>query len=350
MLVAFACIAFIGTIEAQSEACEALEVRLTRLMNNVSKEDGRWVKKTLMPSLCSSPDGARIETVDEVVTALEDARASGSKDIRNYLRTVLALSAPDKQELWDDWHSFSSRMWSNKKHRKTGFAFLAMSPELIANNILYSTNKHWWELDSMRWKFEWQQNVPLLIFESAQLSARSKVDHYTVLNTSGEWDLRDEDLRITPSTVQWEGTTFNPNMYFAELPASTIDLKSNRFQVPNCVMHAELAGKPLRGSFVAKLESVKSPAEKSYPRFRCEVVLVELENVFPHTNYTGGVQFKGSQILGIRSESKLARINIMQADTTFMEFHGSQFLFSSSGWSCSNAEFIMHFGGDTLSH
>ena len=250
LLVAFACIAFIGTIEAQSEACEALEVRLTRLMNNVSKEDGRWVKKILMPSLCSSPDGARIETVDEVVTALEDARASGSKDIRNYLRTVLALSAPDKQELWDDWHSFSSRMWSNKKHRKTGFAFLAMSPELIANNILYSTNKHWWELDSMRWKFEWQQNVPLLIFESAQLSARSKVDHYTVLNTSGEWDLRDEDLRITPSTVQWEGTTFNPNMYYAELPASTIDLKSNRFQVPNCVMHAELVGKPLRLSLI----------------------------------------------------------------------------------------------------
>jgi len=349
-LAAFACIAFIGTIEAQSEACEALEVRLTSLMNNVSKEDGRWVKKTLMPSLCASLDEARIETVDEVVSALEAARASGSKDIRNYLHTILALSAPDKTDLWDDWHSFSSRMWSNKKHRKTGFAFLAISPELIANNILYSSNKHWWELDSMRWKLEWQQNVPLLIFENAQLSARSKVDHFTVLNTSGEWDLRDEDLKIAPSRVQWEGTTFNPPMYYAELPASTIDLKSNRYQVPSCVMHAELAGKPLRGSFVAKLESVNSPAEKTYPRFRCEEELVELEDVFPQTNYTGGVQFKGSQILGIRNESQLARINIMQADTTFMEFHGSQFLFSSSGWSCSNAEFIMHFAGDTLSH
>ena len=174
-----------GTIHAQSEACEALEVRLTNLMNNVSKEDGRWVKKTLMPSLCASLDmEAKIETVEEVVTALEDARASGSKDIRNYLRTVLALSAPDKQELWDDWHSFASRMWSNKKYRKTGFELLAISPELIANNILYSTNKHWWEVDSMRWKLEWHQNVPMLIFENTQLTARSEMDHFTVLNTS----------------------------------------------------------------------------------------------------------------------------------------------------------------------
>ena len=351
VLAALACFAFAGTIEAQSEACEALEVRLTSLMTNVSKEDGRWVKKTLMPSLCAAPAGAAwIETVEEFVTALEDARASGSKDIRNYLRTVLALSTQDKRELWDDWHSFSRRMWSNKKHRKTGFAFLAISPELIANNILYSTNKHWWEVDSTRWEVEWRENVPMLIFENAQLTARSEMDHFTILNTSGEWDLRDEELSIASSTVHWEGTTFNPNMYYAELPASTIDLKSDRFQVPSCIMHAELAGKPLKGAFVVKLESVKSPVEKSYPRFRCEEEQIELKEVFPQTNYTGGVQFKGSQILGIRNETQRARINIIQADTTFMEFHGSQFLFSSSGWSCSNAEFIMHFGGDTLSH
>ncbi|MDB4693991.1 hypothetical protein OAF30_01020 [Flavobacteriales bacterium] len=351
VLAALAFFAFAGTIEAQSDACDALEVRLTSLMNNVSKEDGRWVKKTLMPSLCAAPAGAAwIETVEEVVTALEDARASGSKDIRNYLRTVLALSAQDKQGLWDDWHSFSRRMWSNKKHRKTGFEFLAISPELITNNILYSTNKHWWEVDSMRWKVEWRQNVPMLIFENAQLTARNEMDHFTILNTSGEWDLRDEELSIASSTVHWEGTTFNPNMYYAELPASTIDLKSDRFQVPSCIMHAELAGKPLKGTFVVKLESAKSPVERSYPRFRCEEEQIELKEVFPQTNYTGGVQFKGSQILGIRNETQRARIDIMQADTTFMEFHGSQFLFSSSGWSCSNAEFIMHFGGDTLSH
>ncbi len=304
-----------------------------------------------MPSLCAAPAGAAwIETVEEVVTALEDARASGSKDIRNYLRTVLALSAQDKQGLWDDWHSFSRRMWSNKKHRKTGFEFLAISPELITNNILYSTNKHWWEVDSMRWKVEWRQNVPMLIFENAQLTARNEMDHFTILNTSGEFDLRDEELSIASSTAHWERTTFNPNMYYAELPASTIDLKSDRFQVPSCIMHAELAGKPLKGTFVVKLESAKSPVERSYPRFRCEEEQIELKEVFPQTNYTGGVQFKGSQILGIRNETQRARIDIMQADTTFMEFHGSQFLFSSSAWSCSNAEFIMHFGGDTLSH
>ncbi len=40
VLAALAFFAFAGTIEAQSDACDALEVRLTSLMNNVSKEDG----------------------------------------------------------------------------------------------------------------------------------------------------------------------------------------------------------------------------------------------------------------------------------------------------------------------
>ena len=78
--------------QAQSESCDALEVRLTLLMDKVSKEDSRWVKKQLIPKLCAVPEGIKwIAKVDSMVTVMESNRASASGEIRDYLHSVQAL-------------------------------------------------------------------------------------------------------------------------------------------------------------------------------------------------------------------------------------------------------------------
>ena len=345
------CLAFAGGAIAQSEPCDALESRLSATMEKVSKEDSRWIKKTLIPTLCIVPDSERwVATVDSVVTIMENNRISPSEGIRNYLQAVLALSDPEKQWRWQEYHSFLDPMWSKRKKRKITNKFLALSPGLIANNILFASGNYRWELDSAKWELAWLGDVPTLTFQSTNLSARNQSDHFTLLNTSGEWDLRDEDCAIGPSTITWEGTSFAPDQNYARLPSTSIDLKDDLMRVPSCIMHSELSKAPLMGSFVAKLESVKSTEAKTYPRFRCADEQVTLEDVFEQTTYIGGVQFKGSKILGIRNNEQLAQIKMLQADTTFMEFRGNQFLFSASGWSCSHAQLMVHYDGDTLSH
>ena len=337
--------------QAQIESCDALEGRLTALMSKVSKEESQWVKKKLIPTLCAVPEAPRwVAKVDSVVTVMEDNRAAASGEIRNYLYSVWALCASEKQDKWDQWHAFSDQAWSKRKNRKITSRFLAISPGLISNNTLYVSGKDQWQLDSDKWILNWDGGRPLLTFENADLRASNPTDHFTLLNTSGEWDLRDEDCAIGPSTITWEGTTFDPSQNYARLPASTVDLKGDVLRIPSCVMHSELSAKPLMGAFVAKLESVQSPEDKSYPRFRCADDMVVLQDIFDQTTYTGGVQFKGSKIRGIRNEYNLAKIQLLQADTTFMEFLGNEFLFSPSGWSCSHAELVVHYGGDTLSH
>lgn len=349
--LALICLIFGVKSQAQMESCESLELRLTLLMDKVSKEDSRWVKKELIPALCAVPDATKwIAKVDSAVTVMEKNRASASGEIRNYLHAVQALCSPEKQKKWNEWHDFSDHLWLKRKNRKITSRFLSFSPELISSNTLYVSGNDRWQLDSAKWKLKWEDGRPLLTFESADLSAINQHDQFALLNTSGEWDLRDESCFIGPSTVTWEGTLFDPSENYVRLPALTVDLKGDVLRVPSCVMHSELSARPLTGAFIAKLESVKSPEDKSYPRFRCAEDMVVLKDIYDQTTYFGGVQFKGSKIRGIRSESDLAKIELLQSDTTFMEFHGSEFLFSQSGWSCSHAELIVHYGGDTISH
>lgn len=336
---------------AQIDACEALEVRLESMMSKTSKEDARWVKKTLIPVLCSTPDAERkVFMVDSMVTVMQDGRASISKDIKNYLRTVNALCTSSYPQRWDDWHAFSERLWSKRKTRKTAIKFMSISPGLISDNILFQSGNHWWQLDSASWSLSWLENIPYLTFTDSDLSARTTRDHFTLLNTSGKWDLRDEDCNIQPSTVTWDGTQFDAERNYALLPSTNIDLKGNVIRVPNTVMHSELAQRPLLGNFSVKLEACDDIECKTYPRFRCIDDEVILNNVFDQMRYTGGVQFKGSKILGIRNESKPALIEVFQEDTVRMEFKASEFLFSSKGWSSAHTNFTMHFRGDTLSH
>ena len=342
---------FPSQLYAQSEACAALENRLEILLEKSSKDDARWVKKTLMPALCTSYDSEqKVNKVDSMVSIMEGHRSSISGDIKNYLRTVHALCSSSEQHRWVEWHGFVDRMWLTRKNRKTAKAFLAISPDLIDQNILMSAGNHWWQLDSATWNLAWMKDAPCLTFENSDLSARKKDDHFTLQNTTGVWDVRDEKCQIEPTKVTWEGTSFSAAANYALLPATSLDLKNNVLRVSNASMHSELSAKPLLGDFTAKLESVKDSASKSYPRFKCTDNQVILNDFFPQMRYSGGVQFKGSQILGIRNADEPARIEIHQADTALMEFSGLEFLLSSRGWSCAHAKFVMHYANDTLSH
>ena len=125
---------------AQSEACDALETRLEVLLDKSSKDDARWVKKTLMPALCESYDSQqKVNKVDSMVTIMEGHRVSISGDIKNYLRTVHALCGAGHQDRWVEWHAFVDRMWLTRRNRKTVKAFIAISPDLINQNILMSS-------------------------------------------------------------------------------------------------------------------------------------------------------------------------------------------------------------------
>ena len=79
---------FPSQLYAQSEACAALENRLEILLEKSSKDDARWVKKTLMPALSKSSDSEqKVNKVDSMVSIMEGHRSSISGDIKNYLRT-----------------------------------------------------------------------------------------------------------------------------------------------------------------------------------------------------------------------------------------------------------------------
>lgn len=343
-------VAFCPALNAQETRCEELTENIEKLMRDASPEDLKWIKKELSETLCSPwvSDG-HIMTIEETLIEFQKKRLTASNGLVDYFKAIdWLLNHPEVQK-WDAWHTSLIALINGRKER--GFEeFLMISHELFESNVLHQEGKFQWSLSDDSWVFETGSFPPAIAFTSISLRAQNGMDTLWIQDVSGRWELDGTTCSISASRVPWKGTTWNPLSNFALLPPMELDLSDNGCRVDEAIMQTELAPEPLFGSFSVRLEEAISPETKTYPRFRCQEKSIQIERVYPETNFRGGLQIRGSEIVGISNDLGRAKIEVMQADTMFMEFEAAEFLFNSRGWFSGHSSISIHFRGDTVRH
>ena len=339
-----------GAMNGQDPYCEGLSASVQELMEDASPEDQKWIKKEFKETLCSTfTSETQIRTIEVTIDLFRKHRMTNPEGLAHYFRTVDWLLKHPNPSKWNDWHAALSLLAAGKKSRGLQ-EFLITSPSLFESNVLKQQGKFQWQLLDDSWVIETAEFPPTIVFDSTALIALNQMDTLWIEDVSGRWELDGKICALSGSRVPWKGTTWDPALNFALLGPVDLDLSDNGFRVENAILHSSLSAVALPGNFSVRLEDAPTPETKSYPRFRCEQEFIRIDGLFPETNFQGGLQIRGSEIVGIADRDGNAKIEITQADTLFMEFHAEEFLFNSKGWFSGHSALFIHFRGDTVSH
>ena len=335
---------------AQDDACVEWLDSVADEVKNADIEQAKWIRKEFAPVVCgANVYASQRQQIQAAIEQFQTLRITASKGLMEYLYAVDRVLQSDTSR-WTDWHNAIDVILSEKKSRKHIQRFLGESSALLIENVLGSGPRHTWQLSGKPWYFAMIDDRAFVRFDSCHLVLAHEGDTMRFEGIAGQWDLTDTECEISKSRFPWLGTTLDSSTTFAMLPATTVDFSKDEFRLDSVYFHSGFSNRPLLGKLTGKLEPNTPREQKSYPMVRCSESEVVLDSLYGAFRFQGGMDIRGSSLRGIGNFQDPATLELIQADTVFMQFKAMDIAFNDRGLNVPHAGMHLYFAGDTLSH
>lgn len=328
------------------EVCDDLQAYVGK-----SDEAGeKWIRKSFCDVLTlPNVRGGQLDTLKWASNLLKDAKIRPSNGFLSYLEAVEHLLMFPDSALWQDYHHMIAGMCEKRSWKRDLPTLLMVSPALLKDMIIFDGKAAQWRIENAALGLDCD-TLPIVHFTRGTLVGMAKGDTVRIEETMGYWVPGSERFVGDGGVIRWRGTTFDPEKNYTEVPPFEVKLSGSNFFADSARLHTELFPMPLSGKLIVKLQNVKDSSDRSYPRFESYDRNLRLENIEPGVNFEGGIVLKGSQISGTGTPEALARLQIFQDDTLFVESTALEFLFTAGGIYSPETSFSLYFAEDTISH
>ncbi|MBM72426.1 MAG: hypothetical protein CL847_06550 [Crocinitomicaceae bacterium] len=313
-------------------------------------EQAKWFSNEFSAAFKSAPDSVQ-DTVILTVLKLNETNVKTSTGVFGYLSGVNAFFNSDSLDLnlWSGWHESILALNSNRRWYKKLDSYLELSEKLISSKIISDSRASRWQFASGQMKIG-VDSLPYVQIKNGTLICYAKGDSATIRGTSGRFIPTAGKWYGEGGNVHWEGTTFNDSTQFAVLSNYKIKLSGSSFKCGLVEFHTELFDKVLVGDLTFKVQNIKSPADRIYPRFESDSEMLYLEDFFPGFDFEGGIVVKGSRLDGTGVEDEKGYLKIYQDDTLFIKCSLDEIMFRNDGFGSINSELAIYLGKDSIYH
>ncbi|MBT5403058.1 MAG: hypothetical protein HOL28_06385 [Crocinitomicaceae bacterium] len=270
-------------------------------------------------------------------------------DYKAYLTSISNFVKKEHPEgAFDEWHQSIDKLAAGNKKRFSDY--LKMCSNLFAENIIFKSSSTVWQASESNFKFKFQNNSPLVIFEKINLQCLSKGDSGVIYETSGIFDPLKNIWRGEGGRVTWSRAALDPKVTYAELNSYKIGLKSSGYNADSVLFYTSYFEEPILGVLGEKVLSNRGPDKVVYPRFESYDKRLIIKNIFDDIDYDGGFTMEGGKLIGKGTFEDLAKVTIKYEGKPFIISSALIYTINATNISSANSEIKILLDKDSIYH
>ena len=283
---------------------------VSKFIEETDKEEGKKVVEGFEPLW----NGGKFtqeqqQSVVRTCNSMLKKRLKAVPDFRNYLQALTSFAlSQQSQASFDSWQlSIEKLMTLPARHFSN---YISVCNLLFRDNTLYESVSTRWYAATSEYRFDFD-SLPKIIFPVSDVICTAKGDSSVIFGTQGIYYPTRKLFEGEGGNVNWRRAGLEESYARAELRRYSIDLSGSDFAADSAVFHCtNYFSQPLIGRYSDKILANVSEENASYPRFQSYATDIEVRNIVPGIDYSGGFSVLGSRIMGFGDRASNAFISI----------------------------------------
>ncbi len=272
----------------------------------------------------------------------------------NYMKYILSILNSERiSSQFNTWHGVFEKYTKGKSFSTSELNKLFEKLMLVNDSgALFESRAVYWKYTNNNYRLEYDLNDEIRIyFTNTDLICFSKRDSSTVLKTNGYY-YPNKNLWIgEQGTVTWERAGFSKDSVFAKLNNYRINLTRPEFIADSVEFtNKGYLNQTLVGRFEEKILANARGQKASYPRFVSYNKQVDLKQVVPNVDYSGGFAMHGSKFFGYGDAENKAELFLYKGEDVFTRAQSTTFVFDINSIRATNVAVQIILDEDTLWH
>ncbi|MEN8122344.1 MAG: hypothetical protein ABFS35_18505, partial [Bacteroidota bacterium] len=279
-------------------------------------------------------------------------RANAYPHFYDFMNLYISIINSDKQSSnitkWTKAFEFYSRQ-RNFNNSKIDRLFKSVN-YFIDSMTFYETRAVKWAYDNENFQLKFNESEGLRIeFDKTNLICYAKRDSLIVRNTNGFY-LPTKNLWVGKGgKISWERANYSPDSVFVKLSEYRAILTKPEITADS----VEFTNKHyLKGTLLGRLDEkiiANATGDKaSYPRFESYEQRIDLPQIVPDIDFTGGFLMQGARFLGKGDEGQKAILYFHKDKELIGRAESEMFLFSRNRIFSQKADVSLMLGEDSL--
>jgi hypothetical protein len=336
-----------------------------KLLSDYDKGDFKDFSKDELPEFIIELNGFSEQMFSKLVNTsnvILEKRLKPFPELYNYVYSMYSL-ALNKQnmESVNAWHATIDKMLDARNVKKFE-DFIELSSNFFSKGILSEASNYTWYYVGGKYTFD-SDDKAFIRFENGDLICRVDnrdkkevdknpfVDSIVVKNTNGIFDPFLKRWEGNGGVITWEKVGLSPNESYAEIKNYKIALKSPNFTADSVLMHTPLFQNLIVGQLTDRAFFINREEDKVFPKFVSYDQRLNIVNLRPNMNYSGGFSLKGSRFEGYGTKQNLAVLTILQDNKPFIIAKSTLFNVEEKKIQSTDTQFLLKFGeNDSITH
>ncbi len=272
----------------------------------------------------------------------------------NYMKYILSVLNSERiASQFNTWHGVFEKYTQDKSFNTSELNKLFEKLMLLNDSgALFESRAVLWKYTNNNYRLEYDLKDEVRIyFTNTDLLCSSKRDSSLLIGTSGYYYPL-KDLWIgEQGTVNWERAGFSKDSVFAKLNNYRINLTRPEFIADSAEFtNKRYLNQKLTGRFEEKILANARGEKASYPRFTSYDKQVDIKQVVPNVDYSGGFAMRGSKFFGYGDAENKAELFLYKGDDVFTRAQSTTFVFDVNSIRATNVAVQIILEEDTLWH
>ncbi|RUT80051.1 hypothetical protein [Ancylomarina longa] len=256
-------------------------------------------------------------------------KARSFPDFYNYFRTLFLFQKQNlPQTDFENWEKGLLQQMGNKKNKLSSITdFLVQTQHLFRDSILNASYSNRWSIKNADFSYQFENKLSI-VFNNADLSCISQRDTSRIYKTSGTYYPFEKLWIGKKGKITWERAGKDPATEYATFNSYHINIKQSSYKIDTVqYLNKDLFPGVILGSLSEKINPVRNPRKAIYPKFESFDKAIQIDSLFKHVNYKGGIAINGAKFIGKGSSDSPAEIHISRNDTLFLIAKSQYFAF-----------------------
>jgi hypothetical protein len=270
--------------------------------------------------------------------AMEAKKLKAYPDIFNYVFSVYSFVESKQPEAsFTAWQASIDKLLDNKNVKKFS-DFIETSAGFFSRKALIEgSNESWFAYGNYAFEFT---DKPIIRFTDVRLvcgfinkdqgkgEARF-LDSIVVYNTSGVFDPISKKWDGNSGKVDWLKVGISNTETFAELKRYDINMKTELLACDSVLLTSPyFPGKKILGKYTDRAIRPTQGSTKSFPNFISYDRKLQVKEIRPQMDYTGGFVMEGNRVSGQGTSNEPANLTIYRNSKPFMIAYAQNYTFT----------------------
>ena len=288
----------------------------------------------------------------DVCNLMLDKKARRDPHFMKYFEMVMIFHQSEQSlEHYKNWEKGLIHIFENEEYPLNIVTdYFKNSKSLLQDSVLFSTYSTSWHINSTDYHYV-VDNTLRIEFAKTDLSCKIKNDSINIFNTQGVFYPITKEWHGKNGLVTWERAGYSVDSVKAELKNYRIDMSKSGYSADSVYFTNKLYfDEPMLGRFSDQVVHIMSPDKAIYPEFISYQNRFHIKDIYEDIDYDGGLNMKGSNLLGFGDRKQEAVLVINKNDTSILTAKAKTFMFKKDRAVSNNAEININLKNDSIYH